>query len=438
MSLYLACIDLIKAFDLVSRPGLFRLLEKIGCPPKLRSMVVSFHEDMKGTVVFDGSSSEPFLINSGVKQGCVLAPTLFGIFFSMLLKYAFDSSTDGIYIHTRSDGKLFNLARLRARTKVTEVLVREMLFADDAALATHTEEALQRLIDLFATACSEFGLTVSLKKTNIMGQDASNVPCIKIGDYTLEVVDDFTYLGSTISGNLSIDTELSKRIAKASATMARLTKRVWENKLLTEKTKTRVYQACVLSTLLYGSETWTTLMRHERRLNTFHMRCLKRLLEIKWQDRIPYSDILERAGIPSMYAILAQRRLRWLGHVRRMEDGRLPKDVLYGQLATGTRPVGRPALRYKDACKRDLKACCITAETWETLAEDRTAWRQSIHRGIEAAEESRSGHATQKRSMRKARAAIPPTASPFVCVLCNKGCHARIGLLSHSRRCPQK
>ncbi|XP_052253146.1 uncharacterized protein LOC127859679 [Dreissena polymorpha] len=241
-------------------PGLFRLLEKIGCPPKLRSMVVSFNENMKGTVVFDGSSSEPFLINSGVKQGCVLAPTLFGIFFSMLLKYAFDSSTDGINIHTRYDGKLFNLARLRARTKVTEVLVREMLFSDDAALATHTEEAFQRLKDLFATACSEFGLTVSLKKTNIMSQDASNLPCIKIGDYTLEVVEDFTYLGSTTRENLSIDTELSKRIAKASATMAGLTMRVWKNKLLTEKTKTRVYQACVLSTLLYGSETWTTLM----------------------------------------------------------------------------------------------------------------------------------------------------------------------------------
>ena len=104
--LYLAFIDLTKASDLVSRKSLFQLLEKIGCPPKLRSLVVSFHEDVKGTVMYNGSCSDPFPVKSGVKQGCVLAPTLFGIFFS-LLSHAFRSSSDGVYLHTRTDGKLF-------------------------------------------------------------------------------------------------------------------------------------------------------------------------------------------------------------------------------------------------------------------------------------------------------------------------------------------
>ena len=83
-------------------------------PPKLLSIIKSFHEDMKGTVVFEGSTSEPFDIRSGVKQGCVLAPTLFGVFFAVLLKQAFGSSTEGIYLRTRSDGKLFNLSRFKA------------------------------------------------------------------------------------------------------------------------------------------------------------------------------------------------------------------------------------------------------------------------------------------------------------------------------------
>ncbi|XP_062615832.1 uncharacterized protein LOC134277519 [Saccostrea cucullata] len=101
--LYIAFIDLTKAFDLVSRQGLFTLLHRIGCPPKLLRIISSFHEDMQGTVQYDGSSSDPFPIKSGVKQGCVLAPTLFGIFFSLLLSYAFDQSEDGVYLHTRSD-----------------------------------------------------------------------------------------------------------------------------------------------------------------------------------------------------------------------------------------------------------------------------------------------------------------------------------------------
>ncbi|XP_067879797.1 dynein regulatory complex protein 1 isoform X2 [Heterodontus francisci] len=142
MPLYIAFIDLTKAFDLVSRRGLFRLLEKIGCPPKLLSIITSFHDNMKGTIQRSGTSSDPFPILSGVKQGCVLAPTLFGIFFSLLLSHAFKSSEEGIFLHTRSGGRLFNLARLRAKTKVLKVLIRELLFADDAALTSHTEECL--------------------------------------------------------------------------------------------------------------------------------------------------------------------------------------------------------------------------------------------------------------------------------------------------------
>ena len=73
--LYVAFIDLTKAFDLVSRDGLFKILAKIGCSPTLLNIVESFHDDMKGTVVYDSSTSNPFDILSGVKQGCVLAPS---------------------------------------------------------------------------------------------------------------------------------------------------------------------------------------------------------------------------------------------------------------------------------------------------------------------------------------------------------------------------
>ena len=91
--------------------------------------------------------SELFKIDNGVKQGCVLAHVPFGIFFSLMLTYTFGTASDGIYLHTRHDGKLFNLKRLRAKTKVTCVLIREMLFADDAALVSHTQEGLQCLVD---------------------------------------------------------------------------------------------------------------------------------------------------------------------------------------------------------------------------------------------------------------------------------------------------
>ena len=74
--LYIAFVDLAKAFDLVSRDVLFKILAKIGCPPTLLSITQTFHKDMKWTIVYDGSTSEAFDIRNGVKRGCVLAPTL--------------------------------------------------------------------------------------------------------------------------------------------------------------------------------------------------------------------------------------------------------------------------------------------------------------------------------------------------------------------------
>ena len=252
-----------------------------------------------------------------------------------------------------------------------------MLFADDAVLTLHTEDALQRLIRSFASACREFGLAISLEKTNITGQDVSSASNISVGDYTLEVVDEFVYLGSTISSNLSLDTELNTRIGKASTAMARLATRVWDNSMLTTNTKMKVYQVCVHSTLLCSSETWTLYTRQERRLNTFHLRCLRRILDISWQDHVSNKEVLEQAGIQSVFAILSQKRLRWLGHVRRMQDGRIPKDILYGELATGSRPAGRPVLRYKDVCKRDMKTDNINPADWEAAAGDSPSRRAS-------------------------------------------------------------
>ena len=152
--------------------------------------------------------------------------------------------------------------------------------------------------------------------------------------------------------------------------MARQVKRLWTNNKLSEHIKIQVYSVliqvyCVLNTLSYGSEPWTIHASQEHKLNIFHMRYLRRILDIKWQDRI--SIVLRRAGIPCMYSLLKQRRLRWLGHTVRMDHGWISRD-LYGELAHGKRPTGRPLLRYKDICKRDMKTLTINTNKWETLA----------------------------------------------------------------------
>ena len=221
-------------------------------------MIESSHTNIKGAVQFNSSCSKPFDIRSGVKQGCVLAPKLFGIFFALLLRYAFGTASEQLSAD-QIRWQLFNLGRLIAKTKVREALIRDMLFADNAAVTTHTQQELQALMDRFSQACKDFGLTISL------GQITMELPAIIINDYELDVVEQFTYLGSTITNNLSLDTEIDKRIGKAATTLACLTSRVWTNPKLTVKTKMVVYNACVVSTLTYCSKKWTTYARQEEK-----------------------------------------------------------------------------------------------------------------------------------------------------------------------------
>ena len=142
-------------------------------------------------------------------------------------------------------------------------------------------------------------------------------------------------------------------------------------------------KACVVSSLLYGSESWTSYSTQEQKLQVFHPRCLRRILGITWQDKAS-NDVLLTAGIPSMFTLLRQRRLLWLGHIHRMVGGRIPKDLLNSELTTGARRRGRPQLLFKDVCKRDLKSRNInTKPLREAIADDRNLqWKQQLSQGL--------------------------------------------------------
>ena len=135
-----------------------------------------------------------------------------------------------IYIRFRTDGSPSNLRRLLARTKTIEELITELLFADDCAVLAHTEEALQHIVNRFSAAAKNFGLTISLKKTEVLYQppprEAYSPPHVSIDDTNLNAVEHFTYLGSVISNDATVSKDLDNRWFKASSSFGRLSKRV--------------------------------------------------------------------------------------------------------------------------------------------------------------------------------------------------------------------
>ena len=205
----------------------------------------------------------------------------------------------------------------------------------------------------------------------------------------MQVVDKFTYLGSTLSRVVPIDDEVNARFAKASAAFGRLRENVWDQSGIRLATKLKVNRSVVLPTLLYACETWTVYQRHAKRLNHFHTSCLRKLLKIKWQDRIPDTEVLKRAEMQSVHTLLKLAQLRWTGHVTRMLDECLPKKILYGELQAGIRSHGGQKKRYKDTLKASLKYFNIPTESWEQIAQDRTKWRGLIRSGADEYEAKR-------------------------------------------------
>ena len=160
---------------------------------------------------------------------------------------------------------------------------------------------------------------------------------VTAGDTQLNSVGKFCYLGSYLANTITVDSDINSRLAKAVDAFGKLQRRLWSEHSVSLPIKITVYQAVVLSSLLYGCESWVLYQRSLCKLDEFHMRCKRRIAGIKWQDRVPNTEVLHLCGITGIEAFLLQAQFRWVGHVVRMQDDCIPKQILYGQLSSGKR-----------------------------------------------------------------------------------------------------
>ena len=163
-------VDFTKAFETASRDGLWKIMAKFGCPDSLIAMVRQFHDGMLPRVQNDGEYSEPFPVTNGVKQGCVLAPTLFRMMFSAMFTDAFQDCDDSFPIRYRFDGKLFKLRRLQTKSKVQTGVLDELLYANDMATNASAEMKMQEGMDRVSQASDNYDLKISTKKTEVVYQ----------------------------------------------------------------------------------------------------------------------------------------------------------------------------------------------------------------------------------------------------------------------------
>ena len=114
---------------------------------------------------------------------------------------------------------------------------------------------------------------------------------------------------------------------------------------------------------------YTSVMQRDL---TIPLKLFGNAVKIKWQDKIPDTQVLKKAGMQSMHTVLKLAQLRWTGHVIRMPDERLLKEVFYGELQEGKRSQGGQKKRYKDNLKASLKDFDIPIGSWEQTAQGRS------------------------------------------------------------------
>ena len=184
----------------------------------------------------------------------------------------------------------------------------------------------------------------------------------------------FTYLGSNICKDGGSSEDVKSRIAKAQGVFSQLRK-VWKNRKISLQTKIRILEVIMMTVVKYGSEAWSVGKADVNLLDLFQRNCLRIVLGTRLTDRISNSRFYEKcSSIPLSRAIMKER-LRWLGHVLRIKEDRLPKIVLCGQPSWATRKAGRPCLGWEDVINKDSKEIEASSEGVKREALNRLGWR---------------------------------------------------------------
>ena len=213
----------------------------------------------------NGNIGEWFHTTVGVRQGCILSPTLFNIFLERIMSDVLEEHEGTVSIAGRT--------------------ITNLRFADDIDGLAGSEQELAQLIERIDQTSKAYGMEINAEKTKLMTNNINRIHKeIKASDHKLQTVTNLKYLGAIIS-DAGSKAEMLSRIAQCTTTMTRL-KPIWNDQNITLRSKVRLMRTLIISILLYACETWTLTIELERRIKAVEMRCYRRLLHISYKDHI--------------------------------------------------------------------------------------------------------------------------------------------------------
>ena len=255
-----------------------------------------------------------------------------------------------------------------------------LTYADDVDIIGHNVREVSAAFSKFVEEANRLGLTVNDEKTKYLvstKRESNRIGShVAFENFNFEVVKDFIYLGVNINSVNDISKEITRRINLASRCYYGLNKQ-FSSKLLSRRSKITLYKTLILPVLMYGAETWAMSADDEMKLGAFERRILRKIFgpicvhgvwRIRWNHEL--YEMYDEAEVVQRIKV---KRLRWLGHVVRMDEENPTRKVFESRYSGGRRRQGRPNLRWFDQVSANLKS--LDESNCRQRAQDRSRWR---------------------------------------------------------------
>jgi len=257
-----------------------------------------------------------------------------------------------------------------------------LAYADDVDILGGSIHTVKENAEALVAATRETGLEVSADKTKYMvmsrDQNAVGIQSVRMDNSTCERVEEFKYLGTTLTNQNSITEKIKSRLRSGNACYNSV-QNLLSSRLLSKNLKIMIYRTIILPVVLYGCGTWSLTLREEGKLRVFENMVLRRIFgprrdEVtgKWR-RLHNEELNDLYSSPNTLRVIKSRRMKWAGHVARMGEERGVYRVLVGKLE-GKRPLGRPRRRWVDNIRMDLQKVGCGYTDWIGLTQDRDRW----------------------------------------------------------------
>lgn len=332
---YVCFLDYNKAFDKVRHDQLVQLLENKDIDQRDIKIISNLYYNQKAVIRVDDKKTEEIEIKRGVRQGCILSPTLFNLYSEHIFQKALADESAGI--------------------KVNGIPINNIRYADDTAIITETLEDLQRIMNKVTQTSAEYGVTLNTKKTKFMVVTKRNIgdANLYIQNERIERVNKYKYLGTIVNDKNEYTKEIIVRIEKARSAFVNM-KKVFCSRDLSLKLRTRLVKCYIYSILLYGMEAWTVNKYCMNKIDAFEMWIYRRILKISWTHRVSNVEVLRRMNKEKEITLnIKQRKLQYFGHIMRGQKYQLLQVIMQGKIQ-GKRSVGRRRMSWL----RNLREWC--------------------------------------------------------------------------------